>query len=83
MTRILYEDKGDGSNVTLEFSGNGIDLLKGVTHIVASAGREITGDTDKLLRVLPALVALENAALDKVEKIDLSAIRQAMERGHE
>ena len=83
MTRILYEDKGDGSGATLKFSGHGVDLLRGVARIVASAGRDVTGDTDKLLRVLPALVALENATVDKVEKIDLSAIRQAMERGHE
>ena len=83
MTRILYEDKGDGSNVTLEFSGNGIDLLRGVTRIVASAGRDIAGDTDKLLRIMPALVALENATLEKAEKIDMEAIRQTMERGHE
>ena len=83
MTRILYEDKGDGSSVTLEFSGNGVDLLRGVARIVASAGRGIAGDTDKFLRILPALVLLENATLDKAEKIDFSAIRQAMERGHE
>ena len=83
MTRILYENKGDDLRATLEFSGNGTDLLRGVTRIVASAGRNIAGDTDKLLRFLPALVALENATLENAEKIDMAAIRQAMERGHE
>lgn len=65
MTKIVYEDKGDGKGANLSMIGNTRDITRGVirmlTHLQLRAGLDI----ERLCVVLPTLINLERMVVDE------------------